>query len=365
MDFTDHGEQGPSLIVGRVDRIWRDETNPLEIWGEGVYNTDEYALHIAALVDSKSLNGNSIEPAVLSYELWDRETMQPFASEDEAMEALLNDVPILTVFTESVILSTTFCPNQALGDARIVASGVPVMKFFTPWTAEETLTASAAGMAPLHPPAAWFEDPKLSGPTPLTVTDDGKVFGHAALWNSCHIGEPSGPGVCVPPPRSGLSYECFHHGAVKTEEGHDVAVGQITMSTLHAGTDLGWKAAREHYEHTGAAVADVRAGEDRHGIWVSGALRPDLPATKVREMKAGSISGDWRSVIGRGLEFIGALVVNIGGFPVPRPSAHIVASASGEEEILALVAAGMVDPAETVDEMPRREYLRKIRALTS
>jgi hypothetical protein len=84
----------------------------------------------------------------------------------------------------------------------------------------------------------------------------------------------------------------------------------------------------------------------------------------VRELKAGSLSGDWRQVLGRGLEFLAALVVNIPGFPIPRPEARIVASAMGEEEVLALVAAGIVT-VEDEQQMSRREYLRKIGVLTS
>jgi hypothetical protein len=155
----------------------------------------------------------------------------------------------------------------------------------------------------------------------------------------------------------------FHHGVVETAEGHDVPCGQITMSTLHAGRDLNWKATLEHYEHSGCAVADVVAGEDKHGIWVSGGLRPNLDASKVRELKAGCLSGDWRQVIGRGLEFLAALVVNIPGFPIPRPEARIVASALGEEEVLALIAAGVVT-VEDEQGMSRREYLRQIGVLT-
>ena len=125
--------------------------------------------------------------------------------------------------SKAIILASTVCPTPAINGAEIMlASGMQVHRFsFTPRVAEEPLTASAAGLAPLHPPGIWFDDPHLTGPTPLTVTDEGQVFGHAALWNSCHIGEPNGPGICVPPPRSGMSYEIFHHGAVETIEGDD------------------------------------------------------------------------------------------------------------------------------------------------
>lgn len=371
---TEGGHLG-ARVAGRIDRIWRDGN---EVWGEGVFNSDEFGMHIFELVSNQSLRGNSIDPAVLEYEYRDPETMEVL-DEEQLFERFLAGEPVLTVFLKAVILKSTIVSAPAIEEANIIlASGVLRTTFYTPFdqfahdiasaTIDDlmkTLTAAAAGMAPLAPPLSWFEDPRLDGPTPLTVTPEGHVFGHAALWNSCHIGEPSGPGICVPPPRSGMQYEVFHHGVVTTEEGVDVPCGQITMSTLHAGRDLGWKATLDHYENSGCAVADVVAGEDRHGIWVTGGLRPDLPAERVREMKAGALSGDWRQVIGRGLEFIAALVVNIPGFPIPRPEARIVASAAGEEEVLALVAAGIVEPEVEVEPTRlTREQMRQIGVLT-
>ncbi len=362
LDHTGPGGHEGARVAGRIDSIWRDGS---EVWGEGVFNTDEFGAHIEELVANQSLRGNSIDPAVLAYEYRHRETGMVVEG-DDLMEAMMNDHPLVTVFLEAIIMASTVCSTPAIGEATIMlASGVMRTVWFEEQPVDPNiLTASAAGMVPLHPPASWFDNPGLREPTALTITPEGKVFGHAALWNSCHIGEPSGPGVCVPPPRSGMNYEIFHHGACQTEEGHDVVVGQLTLGTLHAGSDLGWKATMEHYEHSGLAFADVHAYEDRFGIVVAGALRPDVPAEKVREAKAGALSGDWRQVIGRGLEFLAALVVNVPGFPIPRPSAHIVASAAGEEEILSLVAAGMVEPCDCVEGMSRREYLRKIRALT-
>ena len=360
LDSTGPGGHEGARVAGRIDNIWRDGS---EVWGEGVFNTDEFGAHIEELVANQSLRGNSIDPAVLAYEYRHRETGMVVEG-DDLMEAMMNDHPLVTVFLEAIIMASTVCSTPAIGEATIMlASGVMRTVWFEDQN-REVMTASAAGMVPLHPPASWFADPRLKEPTALTITPEGKVFGHAALWNSCHIGEPSGPGVCVPPPRSGMNYEIFHHGACQTEEGHDVVVGQLTLGTLHAGSDLGWKATMEHYEHSGLAFADVHAYEDRFGIAVAGALRPDVPAEKVREAKAGALSGDWRQVIGRGLEFLAALVVNVPGFPIPRPSAHIVASASGEEEIVSLVAAGMVEPCDCEEQMSDREFLRKIRALT-
>lgn len=355
------GGHDGAKVAGRIDKIWRDGN---EIWGSGVFSNTEFGRKVCALVSEQSLRGNSVDLAVLAYEYRNAETGEPL-SDDEMMDAFFGEVPILFAVTEGVIMASTVCPTPAIEGAEIMlASGVMCATFTFIGDPDEVLTAGAAGMAPLHPPREWFSDPLLRGPTPLTVTPEGRVYGHAALFDTCHIGEPAGPGICVPPPRSGMNYSVFHHGVVTTAEGEDVPCGQITLGTKHAGRDLSWRETIAHYEDSGMAVADVAAGEDRFGIWVSGGLRPNVPAEKVREMKAGALSGDWRQVIGKGLEFLAALVVNVPGFPIPRPEARVVASAAGEEEVLALVAAGIVPVADEVEGMSRREYLRKIAVLT-
>ena len=153
------------------------------------------------------------------------------------------------------------------------------------------LTAAASGQAPIHPPAEWFEDPKLRELTPLTVTPDGRIYGHMADWSSCHTGFP---GQCVLPPKSRTGYAYFHLGEVETADGRQVPTGKITLGTGHASLSASRVQAAEHYDHTGAAVADIRVGEDRFGIWIAGAVRPELRANRLRELRAASLSGDWR-----------------------------------------------------------------------
>lgn len=181
------------------------------------------------------------------------------------------------------------------------------------------MTASAIGAAPEQPPSSWFRQPLLEGPTPLTVTDEGQVFGHIATWGTCHTGFS---GQCVTAPKSKSGYAYFHLGEVVAANGDRVPVGSITLDTTHATLDKSRREATLHYEHTGAAVADVRAGEDAYGIWVAGSVRPDVSSTSLRRFRGAKISGDWRAV-GGALELIGALAVNVPGFPVPRTQARV------------------------------------------
>jgi hypothetical protein len=80
----------------------------------------------------------------------------------------------------------------------------------------------------------------------------------------------------------------------------------------------------------------VTVGEDDFGIWFAGALRTGVKPEQVRELRAGSLSGDWR-YLGGNLELVAALAVNVPGFPVPRVQAGL--AASGVQT--ALVAAGI------------------------
>jgi SPP1 gp7 family putative phage head morphogenesis protein len=194
---------------------------------------------------------------------------------------------------------------------------------------EDTVTAS--GTVDDRPPREWFADPKLPLPTPIVVTDEGRVYGHAAMWGACHVGFAD---VCVSPPHED-SHPYYMTGEVVCADGARVAVGQITVGTGHAPLHVAASRAAEHYDNTGAAVADVCVGNDEHGIWIAGAIRGDASAARVRDLRAaGQVSGDWRRIGGQ-LRLVGLLAVNVPGFPVPKTRARVASGAP-----LALVAAG-------------------------
>ena len=75
-------------------------------------------------------------------------------------------------------------------------------------------------------------------------------------------------------------------------------------------------------------------GEDAHGIWLAGAVRPTATDEQVHQLRASAVSGDWRPV-GSRLELVAALCVNRPGFPITKAVQH-------DGEVRSLVAAGMV-----------------------
>lgn len=194
------------------------------------------------------------------------------------------------------------------------------------------LRASATG-GEWRPPADHFANPRLVEPTKLTVTADGRVYGHLATWDTPHIGYD---GKLVYPPKSGDgAYGYFRQSQVMTASGDVVPVGIITMNTGHAAENLSADAAAAHYDNTGTMVAAVNVGEDALGIWIAGSMLPDVSPELRTRFSLARVSGDWRQPRpGAGLELIAALSVPNPGFPVQQPRALL------EADRLALAAAG-------------------------
>jgi hypothetical protein len=183
---------------------------------------------------------------------------------------------------------------------------------------------------------------------PLTVTDDGRVFGHAAREGQCHVGIK---GECVTAPVSMAGFAFFHLGVSRTDEG-DLATGVLIAGCDHYPTNGRYPgAARAHYDNTGLQWADVRAVNGRHGTWVCGWLRPDVTANQLRVIRASTLSGDWEDR-GGNLEMIAAQCVSVPGFPVLREwmaaSGLWLPEIAGpkvktvEGRVVSLSAAGMV-----------------------
>lgn len=379
MTVTQEGHDG-AQVAGRIDRIWRDEAAGL-IRAEGVFDEGEYGQEIARMVADGVLTGNSVDVAILESEVgpasdWFDGDGNWAPAEFEDTEAEPADAPSLIdilfgdsgdmvrVATKAVIGMSTVCPFPAFADAGIsMAASLVASPTDGVWTVTqnggyivtnkpakpdavvEAALVAAADLAPAKPPAAWFRNPELAELTPLTIDDDGRVFGHAAEWGTCHIAFPD---ACVTPPYSHTEYAYFHLGEVECDDGSRVSVGKITIDAGHAGSHLSRVDATAHYDHTGTVAAYVVCGEDEFGPWFSGTVSPDITDEKLRLLRGSVLSGDWRGVNGN-LELVALLAVNVPGFPVPRPRALVASGADGQE-VIALLAAGIVVAGDHVAE---------------
>lgn len=202
--------------------------------------------------------------------------------------------------------------------------------------AMDSMTASAA---PVAPPDEWFDPFDLDGPTPLTITADGRVFGHLTTWDSCHrSAEYQNAGVCVRPP-SDPKAPFFQLGQVVTASGALRDVGTLTVGGGHADRRKGLVAAIEHYDDVAAAGAVVQIHEDKFGVGLFGALVADATPEQVAALRRAPLSGDWRKERGQ-WRLVAAHAVNVPGYPVPR---GLVASVGEPDEDNTFITTGRVE----------------------
>lgn len=204
-------------------------------------------------------------------------------------------------------------------------------------------------------PAEWFQDPKFTKVTPLHVDKaTGRVWGHIASWKSCHIGVE---GVCRKPPRSASGYANFIHGVVDTTAGEQ-PVANLTYGIGHANPKKRAAAATAHYDQTDAVWAHVNVGEDEHGIWYAGVIRPGTPDHVIDDVRAiGALSGDWRYFPRFGLDMIAAVSVNTPGYSL---AAAATMDWEGEGGQITALGLGMVDPAEEIEGETHDQFVTRV-----
>lgn len=328
---TGEGHSG-SVVVGKITHMERTDDGIGN--AKGYFDTGEYGKEAERLVRGGFIRGVSADMDMFE------------ANEETNASEKDSDTKVgggKMKITQARVMAVTLVPKPAFQECKIILASEMVadqedtkviqdgvyVEGVNPLDASALVACGmVAGAIPVTPPTEWFSNPKLNKPTALTVTDDGKVFGHIAAWHVDHIGMAFG----TRPPRSKSNYAYFHTGVCRTEEGTDVPVGQLTLAGGHAGLEASAQEAVKHYDDTASAVADVQAGEDAYGIWVSGALRPGTTPEQIRSLRASAPSGDWRPIKGA-LELVAVCQVNVPGFPIARARV-----ASGQ--VMALVAAG-------------------------
>ena len=360
---TAGGHDG-SVVVGKIEHIERVENGLGN--ATGVFDSGAHAKEVIRLIRNGFIRGISAD--------MDQFEAKETKTSKEKMEDATEDQKELSkdkiVINKARIMAATIVPKPAFQECKIIlqedntispqedaviADGIYVDDVDAADAQALVACGMIAGSVPVEPPTSWFENPKLSGPTPLTVDDMGRVFGHIAAWHVDHIGMRPG----TKPPRSKSNYAYFHTGLVRSAEGKDVPVGQLTLAGGHASLEASAMEAAKHYDDTASAIADVHAGEDQHGIWVAGSIRPSASPEQVRALRASAPSGDWRPIRGA-LELVAVCQVNVPGFPIARAMVS-----SGQ--IMALVAAGAATLAklksDPLAEMQAR--INKLEAITT
>lgn len=344
-----------SVIVGRIDSIERVDGGIGN--ARGVFDVGPYGREAERMVRGGFLRGISADLDKFSATVEDDED-----GEMADRNSIKNNK---TVIKSARVMGATLVAKPSFQECFIKLEDDPSMDTEptnipdgeyeeTPEDFEYAVSAIAASAAPVIPPREWFNNPNLTKPTPLTVTDEGRVFGHVAAWKTDHIGMAGK----VKPPRSANNYAYFRTGELATDDGL-VQVGQITLAGGHASMRANAQQAIKHYDDTASAMCDVTAGEDEFGIWVAGALRPDVTPTQVRAFRASAPSGDWRP-IGNQLELVAVCAVNVPGFPIAR-----TIIAGGQPQ--ALVAAGAAYLAELKEHNQLAEMearLKKLEAMS-
>lgn len=247
-----------------------------------LHEDNKSAARAKRLVDEGQFNGVSIHMRDMDYD---------FECPDD------EDAPCDTVVYSAKIALATIVAIPAFEDAEI-----------------QPVAAAAASEVDLYrPPRDWFDNPQLDEPTFLTVTDEGRVYGHLFTPDSCHLGFPF---TCETPPQGDVDYDEFNgHARVVTADGANIPAGVLTFNTGHAGLDQSPDETIQHYDTSGTVAAYVRVGEDEHGAWLAGAVAPGLTREDRETITRLSVSGDWRPRNGRYM-LAAALVVPVPGYGI-------------------------------------------------
>lgn len=375
-----HGGMSTDKVVnvGRIDTITR---NGNELHGTGVLNLDtewgrKAAQQMGTRDDPGFLAGVSIDaddpmdPRGLDIEYVFPDSC---ALEDEPIDdagTLLDDndgpedatavdmacmVPELEIYHSGRIRAATLVDIPAYVEARLyLDQPVPEGTQVGADAVDMPVVASSFTMEiPDLPPAEWFSEP-IDEPEigAITVTDEGRFFGYLAPKNVAHRGIRD---KRVTVPMGNVDYGVWMNRVTIADDGHGgftrIATGPITMDCGHASASprVVGAARREHYDNSCSIVATVRVGENSRGVWIAGAVLPDVTPDQIRRMMACQLSGDWgphREKPGK-RELAGALLVPVPGFP-KRSNAFMSMKAGQIDRVTVPLRFGRVVKGQTV-----------------
>jgi hypothetical protein len=357
-----HVGEGQDVFVGTIDKAWVEDGM---LMGEGSFDLgSEEGREASRQVSEGLLTTVSIDPDQVTGEqrLVDAEgNMAP----DDVLEAALNTGEIpegyrpVMVMTDWRLASAAIVSIPAYDEARIK----PVFDYVRPVMVEEIVAAMGGQIFKRE-----FFETKATGPTPLTVDEDGHIYGHVRLYGTCYQygGGQGNGGYCVEPPMSACNYAKFHVHGAKMDDGSILPVGAITYGDGHESRGSLF-ASQEHYNDVATVAAKVVASEDEWGVWVTGEVL-ESHRDKAYDILLSPMSGHWEPDADNDghLEMLAAHIVVTPGYAVRR----IVASFDDERNATSLIVpspwrkvteTGTLSPAKTLGlkDLRRAEQLAK------
>jgi hypothetical protein len=363
------------MTVGAVAEVWRDGS---DIWGRGWLSAsedpdtqsaivrvkelfNEEAVGVSVALDHVDVELRVKKSAILGEGGPDLPEDPADLEEDENGYATLGRMmadDALEVTTRGRLRHVAVVDTAALtGDA---ASKVK-LRLIKP-DEDEVIAVAASGslrIVEFETDPEAFNDPGFGVPgnddrllfdphtsrwsCPVTVTDDGRVFGHIAPWGICVRGRPD---RCITPPSADL--DGFMRARAPLAGGQ--RTGTIVVAGSHCNVGVGAVEATRHYDKTGRAVADVSVGQDAYGIWFAGRLRPGASDEDIYAFKSSDVSGHWEAGKDGQMTLCGLPAVNVGGFPKGYMTADEVALAASAA--LAEEDCGCEDPENPLEVSP-------------
>lgn len=246
-----------------------------------------------------------------------RVVVYSWSSGDELTVLTSGRLREVTVTDQPAIVGTHLDVKAAIAASSFASTGTGLEIVATPIVAAARKSAFANpnfGPDGDHDPRLVWQAPKRPEEVggwgcPLTVEDDGRIYGHLATKGRCH----GAYSACVNPPDSGGDFSMFLTG--EAERG--IPTGPIILGTTHSVNPDGTIKSYDHLANTGEAVADVTVGNDQHGTWVAGRLRPGVTEEQIAALRGSALSGEWLPY-GSNLRLAGILAVNSPGYLVQR-----------------------------------------------
>lgn len=346
-----HGGQPhtTAVLVGRIDTL---EMRGRELYATGVLDLDsEHGREAHRLMGTRDnpgfLRGVSIDGSERPGMPSTVEMVFPAGCADLGPESTPDQMancmePQLTIWDHVRVRAATLTPIQAIEGATLYLSEgatempdelereydmtSPVAASSEPTMADvvESLTAAAATIViPDLPMAEWFLEPEdLPEFSAITITDSGRLYGLLAPANVAHRGYEKKTTV----PMKNVDYTTWQNKITLASDADGntirIATGAVTLDCGHASTSgplaRSPQVALDHYDSTCSLFATACVGENRHGVWIAGAVLPDVTPGQVARALACALSGDWRPSKNRQgwREMVAALLVPVAGFAV-------------------------------------------------